>query len=140
MSDINTIAKQFVDFYYQTFDSNRASLSALYVRSSPVIYRIPSVLTNCIPSYSVPSQCSPGRELPFKVYLLSWRSSLYVQALVAASTKTLINFQSLPFEKVVHKVTTQDAQPSSPSVPSLLVSVTGLLLVIIGCTAEDGYS
>lgn len=37
--------------------------------------------------------------------------------------------QSLPFEKVQHKVTTLDAQPSSPSVASLIVSVTGLLLV-----------
>jgi len=30
---------------------------------------------------------------------------------------------------VQHKVTTLDAQPSSPNVASLLVSVTGLLLV-----------
>jgi len=36
---------------------------------------------------------------------------------------------SLPFQKVQHKVTTLDAQPSSTTVPSLLVSVTGLLLV-----------
>ena len=35
--------------------------------------------------------------------------------------------KSLPFEKVVHKVTTRDAQPSSPTVASLIVSVTGLL-------------
>jgi hypothetical protein len=32
-------------------------------------------------------------------------------------------------EKVQHKVTTLDAQPSSPNVASLLVSVTGVLLV-----------
>jgi len=32
MADINAIAKQFVDFYYQTFSSDRASLKALYVR------------------------------------------------------------------------------------------------------------
>jgi len=36
---------------------------------------------------------------------------------------------SLPFLKVQHKVTTLDAQPSSTSDASLLVSVTGLLLV-----------
>jgi len=36
---------------------------------------------------------------------------------------------SLPFQKVQHKVTTLDAQPSSTTVSSLLVSVTGLLLV-----------
>ena len=32
MADINAIAKQFIDFYYQTFDSNRANLAPLYVR------------------------------------------------------------------------------------------------------------
>ena len=37
--------------------------------------------------------------------------------------------QSLPFQKVQHKVTTRDAQPSSPSVASLIVNVTGLLVV-----------
>ncbi|KAF9072872.1 nuclear transport factor 2 [Rhodocollybia butyracea] len=36
---------------------------------------------------------------------------------------------SLPFSKVVHKVETLDAQPSSPTLPSVIVSVTGLLLV-----------
>ncbi|KAE9395809.1 NTF2-domain-containing protein [Gymnopus androsaceus JB14] len=35
----------------------------------------------------------------------------------------------LPFAKVQHKVETLDAQPSSSTVASLLVSVTGLLLV-----------
>lgn len=33
MADISAIAKQFTDFYYQTFDSNRANLKPLYVRS-----------------------------------------------------------------------------------------------------------
>lgn len=32
MADITVIAKQFVDFYYQTFDTNRANLHSLYVR------------------------------------------------------------------------------------------------------------
>lgn len=36
---------------------------------------------------------------------------------------------SLPFQKVLHKVTTRDAQPSSPSVASLIVNVTGLLVI-----------
>ncbi|KAH9978498.1 hypothetical protein BJV74DRAFT_946916 [Russula compacta] len=36
---------------------------------------------------------------------------------------------SLPFQKVQHKVTTLDAQPSSPNIASLIVSVTGLLVV-----------
>ncbi|KAJ7219975.1 nuclear transport factor 2 [Mycena pura] len=45
---------------------------------------------------------------------------------VSAIVEKLVN---LPFQKVQHKVTTTDAQPSSGSVASLLVSVTGLLLV-----------
>ena len=32
MADINAIAKQFTDFYYATFDGNRAQLQGLYVR------------------------------------------------------------------------------------------------------------
>jgi len=36
---------------------------------------------------------------------------------------------SLPFQKVQHKVTTRDAQPSSQSVASLIVNVTGLLVI-----------
>lgn len=32
MADINAIAKQFTDFYYNTFDTNRANLQSLYVR------------------------------------------------------------------------------------------------------------
>jgi len=41
----------------------------------------------------------------------------------------LTDEQGLPFAKVQHKITTLDAQPSSPTVASLLVSVTGLLVV-----------
>lgn len=37
MADINAIAKQFTDFYYTTFDSNRANLASLYVRHLSVI-------------------------------------------------------------------------------------------------------
>jgi hypothetical protein len=31
MADINAVAKQFTDFYYQSFDTNRSQLSPLYV-------------------------------------------------------------------------------------------------------------
>jgi hypothetical protein len=37
--------------------------------------------------------------------------------------------QSLPFEKVQHRVLTLDAQPASASVAAILVLVTGQLLV-----------
>ncbi|PPR03940.1 hypothetical protein CVT26_001145 [Gymnopilus dilepis] len=90
MADINTIAKQFVDFYYQTFAGNRTGLKSLY--------RDHSMLT---------FEGTP------------------IQGAAAIAEK----LEGLPFQKVQHKITTLDAQPSSPSVASLLVSVTGLLLV-----------
>ncbi|KAI1784237.1 nuclear transport factor 2 [Ganoderma leucocontextum] len=90
MGDIQAIAKQFTDFYYSTFDANRAGLQGLY------------------------------RD----VSMLSWEGSPLVGA--ASITEKLVN---LPFQKVQHKVTTLDAQPSSPNVASLIVSVTGLLVV-----------
>lgn len=36
MGDFNTVAKQFVDFYYNTFDTNRAGLSSLYVGANDI--------------------------------------------------------------------------------------------------------
>lgn len=36
---------------------------------------------------------------------------------------------ALPFQKVQHKISTLDAQPSSPTVASIIVLVTGQILV-----------
>jgi hypothetical protein len=90
MADINTIAKQFTDYYYTTFDSNRTGLQGLYRDSS----------------------------------MMTWEGSQLQGAGNIAEKLT-----SLPFAKVQHKVVTLDAQPSSPTVASLVVSVTGLLVV-----------
>jgi len=90
MADINAVAKQFTEFYYTTFDSNRAGLQALYRDHS----------------------------------MLSWEGQP-IQGAASISEK----LTTLPFEKVQHKVTTLDAQPSSPTIASLIVSVTGLLVV-----------
>ncbi|KAJ7674396.1 hypothetical protein B0H17DRAFT_1081888 [Mycena rosella] len=90
MSDINTIASQFVDYYYQTFDADRSGLAQLY--------RETSMLT-------------------------------FEGAQIAGTAAIVEKLTSLPFQKVQHKVTTKDAQPSSGSVASVLVSVTGMLVV-----------
>jgi len=90
MADINSVAKQFTDFYYTTFDTNRSGLQNLYRDHS----------------------------------MLSWEGTPIVGAANISEKLT-----TLPFEKVQHKITTLDAQPSSPTVASLIVSVTGLLLV-----------
>ncbi|KAI0818694.1 nuclear transport factor 2 [Irpex lacteus] len=84
MADINAIAKQFTDFYYATFDANRANLSNLYRPNS----------------------------------MLTFEGSQILGA--PAITEKLT---------VQHKVVTLDAQPSSESIASLIVSVTGQLLV-----------
>ncbi|KAA1477058.1 nuclear transport factor 2 [Dentipellis sp. KUC8613] len=91
MADISTIAKQFTDFYYQTFDSDRAALQSLYRPTS----------------------------------MLTFEGTQHLGA------PTIVEkLQGLPFQRVQHKVTTIDAQPSSTSgEASLLVLVTGLLVV-----------
>jgi hypothetical protein len=90
MAEINTVAKQFTDYYYTTFDSDRNALKPLYRDHS----------------------------------MLSWEGTP-IQGVNAIVEK----LATLPFAKVQHKVTTLDAQPSNPSVSSLLVLVTGLLIV-----------
>jgi len=56
--------------------------------------------------------------------MLSWEASAF-----QGSTAIVEKLAGLPFAKVQHKVSTIDAQPSSPTVASILVSVSGLLIV-----------
>ncbi|KAF7316955.1 Nuclear transport factor 2 [Mycena chlorophos] len=88
--NIDEVAGQFINYYYQTFDSNRANLASLYRDSS----------------------------------MLSFEG-----AQILGTSAIVEKLASLPFQKVEHKVTTKDAQPSSSSVASVLVSVTGMLVV-----------
>ncbi|KAJ3762600.1 nuclear transport factor 2 [Lentinula raphanica] len=90
MADINTIAQQFVEFYYSTFDGNRSNLSSLYRAGS----------------------------------MLTWEGTP-----IQSAASIIEKLTTLPFSKVQHKVETLDAQPSSPSTPSIIVAVTGLLQV-----------
>ncbi|KAI8924709.1 hypothetical protein BC831DRAFT_464078 [Entophlyctis helioformis] len=90
MSDIQAIAKSFVDFYYSTFDANRAQLVPLYRDMSMLSFE--------------------GQQFQ--------GSKLIVEKL-----------QSLPFQRVQHQVVTIDAQPSNPQGGTILVMVTGRLLV-----------
>ncbi|PAV23318.1 nuclear transport factor 2 [Pyrrhoderma noxium] len=86
----NAIAQQFTQFYYSTFDTDRAQLAPLY---------------------------RPDSMLTFE-----GAQHLGAQGIVS-------KLEELPFQKVVHQVTTMDVQPSSPTVRSMLVSVSGLLKV-----------
>ncbi|KAK9700526.1 Nuclear transport factor 2 [Basidiobolus ranarum] len=90
MSDINAIAKSFVDYYYNTFDGNRAELSPLYREASMLTFE--------------------GQ--PFQ------------------GVKNIVEkLTSLPFQRVQHRVSTLDAQPSHPQQGSIVISVTGQLLI-----------
>ncbi|POS80950.1 nuclear transport factor 2 [Diaporthe helianthi] len=83
------IAKQFCDFYYQTFDADRKQLGPLY------------------------------RDLSMLTY-----ESSSVQGVAAIVEK----LSALPFQKVQHKITTQDPMPGFTD-GGVLVLVTGQLLV-----------
>ncbi|KAF9793310.1 nuclear transport factor 2 [Thelephora terrestris] len=56
--------------------------------------------------------------------MLTWENTQHLGA--RAIIEKLSN---LPFTTVQHKITTQDAQPSSESINSIIVLVTGLLVV-----------
>ncbi|KAG0045077.1 Nuclear transport factor 2 [Gryganskiella cystojenkinii] len=86
--DISAVAKQFVDFYYQTFDSNRAGLAALYRESS----------------------------------FLSFEG-----AQIAGVQGIVEKLAGLPFAKVAHRVSSNDAQPGPNG--DIVINVTGQLLI-----------
>jgi hypothetical protein len=54
---------------------------------------------------------------------------LQVSLSIRCQSKADSSFKGLPFAKVVHRVLTLDAQPASQTTPSILVLVTGQLLV-----------
>ncbi|TIC03618.1 nuclear transport factor 2 [Wallemia mellicola] len=56
--------------------------------------------------------------------MLTWESNQ-----ILGVNAILEKLEGLPFQKVVHKTDTIDAQPSSASVASLMVLVTGQLIV-----------
>lgn len=56
--------------------------------------------------------------------MLTWESNQ-----ILGVNSILEKLESLPFQKVAHKTDTIDAQPSSATVASLLVLVTGQLMV-----------
>ncbi|KAK4687432.1 hypothetical protein P7C73_g2683, partial [Tremellales sp. Uapishka_1] len=90
MADIQAIAKQFTDYYYQTFDSGRAQLAPLYRDGS----------------------------------MLTWENTP-----IMGTAGIMEKLEGLPFAKVQHNVLTLDAQPASSTIASVLVLVTGQLLV-----------
>ncbi|KAJ6115777.1 hypothetical protein N7523_006194 [Penicillium sp. IBT 18751x] len=99
MADFSTIAQQFVEFYYQTFDTNRAGLAPLYLDTDDKFahkQRDQSMLT-------------------------------FETSSVQGTAAIVEKLSSLPFQQVRHQLATFDAQPSSDN--GIIVLATGALLV-----------
>ncbi|KAJ4546469.1 Nuclear transport factor 2 [Exophiala dermatitidis] len=103
MADFQTIAQQFVEFYYKTFDTDRAQLAALYVCTTP-------------------ARCG-------KIAAQRNNSMLTFEKDPFQGTQSILEkLTNLPFQKVQHRVDTTDAQPSNET-GGILVMVTGALMV-----------
>ncbi|KAJ2936657.1 hypothetical protein H1R20_g436, partial [Candolleomyces eurysporus] len=109
MADINAIGKQFSDFYYNTFDTNRGGLDPLYVRLTILNLK--------------DRDTDNPRSIKRDTSMLTFEGTPILGK--AAIIEKLVG---LPFQKVQHKVTTIDAQPSSND-GKFILSITGLLLV-----------
>jgi len=88
MADIESVANEFVQFYYNTFDSDRSSLRNLYRDDSYLTFE-----TNR----------------------------------VAGVNSIIETLAGLRFQKVQHKISTFDAQPTPDG--HIVVLVTGFLLI-----------
>ncbi|KAJ5750045.1 hypothetical protein N7533_007073 [Penicillium manginii] len=100
-------SQQFVEFYYQTFDSNRSGLAPLYVRP-----------------YTPP--CA-RREPPTAMDIRDQSMLTFETSSVQGTAGILEKLTSLPFQQVRHQIATLDAQPSSEG--GIAVLVTGGLIV-----------
>jgi hypothetical protein len=90
MADIERVAHEFVNYYYQMYTSNRAGLASLYQAQSMLTFE---------------GQKFVGPE---------------------AITEKLV---SLPVFKLEPQIDTMDVQISNPTVGSLLIFITGRLIV-----------
>ncbi|KAF2115683.1 nuclear transport factor 2 [Lophiotrema nucula] len=90
MGDFQVIAKEFVKFYYETFDGNRAALSNLYRDHSMLTFETDSFL---------------------------------------GTAGILEKLTNLPFQQIQHRTDTVDPQPGSEDGTSIVVLVTGALMV-----------
>ncbi|CAG8589115.1 9645_t:CDS:2 [Ambispora gerdemannii] len=86
--DYNSIASEFIKYYYSVFEQDRSGLATLYRDQSMLTFE--------------------GNQFQ-------------------GATPIVQKLTSLPFQKVLHKVSTLDAQPGPAN--ALLVVVTGELLI-----------
>ncbi|KAL2868289.1 nuclear transport factor 2 family protein [Aspergillus lucknowensis] len=113
MSGFADIAQQFVNFYYQTFDANRAGLAGLYV---------------CLWPQSLQNLGEYRRVNSLEIQQRDSSMLTFETSSVQGVNSIMEKLGGLPFQKVQHQVATLDAQPSSDQ-GGILVLVTGALLV-----------
>ncbi|KFH40968.1 Nuclear transport factor-like protein [Hapsidospora chrysogenum ATCC 11550] len=101
--------KQFIEFYYKTFDADRKQLGSLYVGDAQEILLPTTRLTDNL------------KQREQSMLTFESASVLGVQNIVD-------KLSSLPFEKVAHQVGTLDAQPTMVD-GGIIILVTGQLLV-----------
>ena len=121
-------SEQFTQFYYNTFDEGRQNLAALYVSNLLACFRnqeLTSRIARPVHAH-LRDSCGPRRYWNNReAYGIHLR---HTGPLIWVILTNIIDWQSLPFEKIVHRISTLDAQPSSEA-GGILVMVTGALLV-----------
>ncbi|TIB65864.1 hypothetical protein E3P78_00343 [Wallemia ichthyophaga] len=94
------------------------------LRSSTTPLSIQTELISVVYTCVTPPPTYPPHNSQRDGSMLTWESNQ-----ILGVNSILEKLESLPFQKVAHKTDTIDAQPSSGSVASLLVLVTGQLMV-----------
>ncbi|KAL8799761.1 MAG: hypothetical protein Q9223_003844 [Gallowayella weberi] len=129
MADFQSIAQQFTQYYYSTFDENRSSLAALYVRQFPIPPQPPEPRREMTISNSIklPDKAEEADEN--MAYKQRDQSMLTFESASVQGTSGIVQkLVDLPFQKVQHQISTLDAQPSSAE-GGIIVMVTGALKV-----------
>ncbi|KAL8768622.1 MAG: hypothetical protein Q9209_005181 [Squamulea sp. 1 TL-2023] len=117
MTDFQSVAQQFTQYYYSTFDENRSNLAALYVRETSESIRSQELEANCT-----------ILERPMELI----QRDTTARAIHAHLRKRLRtrDFRDSTKACVKHVVSTLDAQPSNQTPEGgILVMVTGALMV-----------
>jgi len=141
-TDSKQLTRLFHSKQWQKYKQSQSSSPTFTIRLSTPVVPICIPFT-CVAARSVDSWIDPiSYILQRENSMLTWEGNAILggaaitEKLTVNQTHTLLCIctdylagQTLPFETVEHKVTTLDAQPSSPAVASLIVNVTGLLVV-----------
>ena len=128
-ADFQNIANAFVQHYYQLFDSNRAGLQSLFVDSSLMTFENEQFMgmQNIMTKLTVLLLQVLGTLL-LQVLRLAGLWHVYIGVNIGDVPMCRAP-QTLKFQTVAHKVTTNDAHPMQNS---------GIVIMVTGDLAVDG--